>query len=67
MGWSKDGSGLDVKRIRGKTLPQWTKFNVSGAPTRRARRSYHAGLLSNADLARCVWRRERRARRGMAT
>lgn len=23
MGWAKDGSGLNVKRIRGKTLPQW--------------------------------------------
>lgn len=23
MTWSRDGSGLDVKRVRGMTLPQW--------------------------------------------
>jgi hypothetical protein len=23
MGWQKDGSGLDVKRVRGLTVGQW--------------------------------------------
>lgn len=72
MTWRKDGSGLEVKRVRGMTLPQYTELAMrywEEPNKRRAKRSHAAGLLSHVDHARRQIRftrerrRDRRAKR----
>lgn len=64
MGWQKDGSGLDVKRIRGKTLPQSAVFGIvraDGWGVREARRHYKSGWACNVAYWR-RWAQEERRR-----
>jgi hypothetical protein len=52
MSWARDGSGLLVKRIRGKTLPQWvTNVRIRQAPehARWTRSQVGNGRLCNPD------------------
>jgi hypothetical protein len=52
MPWTRDGSGLLVKRIRGKTLPQWvTNVRIRQAPehARWTRSQVGNGRLCNPD------------------
>jgi hypothetical protein len=69
MTWSRDGSGLLVKRHRGMTLPQWSLFGIvrenadAGDPrsSREVRRTCR-GANANVDTARDFRRSERRDR-----
>jgi hypothetical protein len=77
MAWHKDGSGLEVKRVRGMTLPQWALYGLvregvdfgRGRSSREVRRTCR-GRRSNVDSARNLgWEavrqrhRDRRAKR----
>lgn len=68
MGWEKDGSGLDVKRVRGKTLPQWCT-GYGGWYVGHTRRGLI--ILGGTDVAKLHWKDRRvvrrEARRGLAT
>lgn len=67
MAWAKDGSGLDVKRIRGMTLPQWVLdglVRIDHSDKRHVRRTLWSSATSNADTARWRWRQRKEARRG---
>lgn len=55
-GWDQDGSGLPVRRVRGKTLPQeFTRNHVRRYPVRWYK-NRAVGWLSPADRSRKEWR-----------
>jgi hypothetical protein len=59
-GWDKDGSGSKVRRVRGRTLPQFAVFGlvrVGRAHKRTVRRTLWMGSKSNVDAARYAWGR----------
>lgn len=67
--WAKDGSGLDVKRIRGMTIPQ---ADASARSRRCACASHESkrasrGRLSEVDVSAAGVRERRRRRIGRRT
>jgi len=60
MGWAKDGSGLLVRRVKGRTIPRGLFATCAviheGVHPRYARRWYKA-KYSNVDMARASWRK----------
>lgn len=50
MTWTTDGSGLQVKRIRGRSIPQWSPSLL------------YPNYRGEVDGARKAWRDERRAK-----
>lgn len=69
MTWSRDGSGLDVKRVRGQTLPQWYACCPSRTRMVHVTRWRGSVFLSSSDNglrfieSRRKRRRDRRAKR----
>ena len=57
-GWDKDGSGLLVKRLRGRTLPQWASDGLVRIDRTNKRNliAHQSGFTSNADSARRAWK-----------
>lgn len=65
MTWQRDGSGLDVKRVRGRTVPQceaatWNRRNVDYP---RESKRIGSGWLSDTSFAHKQWQRARQRRR----
>lgn len=65
MTWTRDGSGLDVKRVRGMTLPQceaatWNRRSVDSP---RESKRLSAGWLSDTSFAHKQRQRARQQRR----
>lgn len=70
MPWTRDGSGLLVKRIRGKTLPQWVLdglVRIDHSDKRHVRRMHWSSATSNADMARGRWQERKEAHRGLGS
>jgi hypothetical protein len=58
----RDGSGLLVKRIRGRTLANWFPWRLGDAPTRTERRLSGRGSFAECHAYTLQFRRRARAR-----
>lgn len=66
MGWKKDGSGLNVKRIRGMTVSQYEANLWNGSPLGKVRTRRRYGPGRRCDVA--YWKRNRKeVRRGLGS
>jgi len=63
MSWHKDGSGLDVKRVRGMTLNGHFVRTARKLNAPRETKRESVGYLSEVDLGLCAIRMAREKRR----
>lgn len=63
MTWQRDGSGLEVKRVRGMTLNRAFVRQARALNAPRETKRQSVGYLSEVDLGRCAIRMARERRR----